>query len=60
MARSLTEDFLVFLDENKFKEKSSFFSRDFGDTAANSIRGKLSRKLGATNGKWIFFFPLFM
>jgi hypothetical protein len=44
---SPTEDFLIFLDEKKFSEKSSFFSKDFGSSAAAVIRSKIAKKVGS-------------
>jgi hypothetical protein len=43
-----TEDFLVVMDDKKFNEKTSFFSKDFGSSAAEVLRSKLTRKLGST------------
>ena len=43
-----TENFIVVLDDKKFDEKTNFLSKDFGNTAANVLRGKFVRKLGPT------------
>lgn len=44
-----TEDFLVFLEDKKFTDKSSFFSKDFGSSVAATVRGKIAKKIGSTN-----------
>jgi len=43
-----TEDFIIILDDKKFNDKTSFFSKDFGSSAAEVLRGKIAKKLGTT------------